>query len=202
MKVLAIITFLLVSSLLLGACSTQYRNADAQISEDDLFSVIENTIQNSSSSSTLNDLINDDSTVIYFADSAGPLGGVESVVSFIDFSWLGMDSELTVWDLEDATVIFLDGFDSDDFRIFYLVVDITDIDGNRTTQVFSSTDGDYVFDDDGAVIYMTDGIVINSFDIADDVKDEFGGAIQLRVGVERDGGLDYVGKFSTLVGFQ
>lgn len=113
MRALAII--FLMSALSLAGCSNHWRDADAGLSDQDLLLMLaeaQDVAAASSDSTGVADIVamKDQSGVsIFFADNAGPLGGVANVLSLVDFSFLGDEGSdsLSVFSIENVRVFFL-----------------------------------------------------------------------------------------------
>ena len=111
----------------------------------------------------------------------------------------------SVWDIDNARVFFIDGYDQSNRRRFVLLVDIQLFDSDqRIIKVFADVDGGE-FDDDFFLTELDDGqgngLILRSYDVS---GDDFDSVIQLRVGAFLNGSNsdEDIGKFSTLVGFE
>jgi len=207
------ILILIASVAMSLGCSNQWRSADTgrdakEVAE--ILAVIERDNQslgvNDSARQNFFDLTNEPDSTIFFGEAPGLLGPVVSLLSLLDFSFLGQAySFLSPLDIEAANVFFVD-LPAADGNWAGLLVDIKLL-GNTSfesppkffysLQPGSVQDGEYqvVVEDDGGT-----ALVLRSLDVDSDGFLE--GVIQLQVydfdsfGQER-----YLGKISTLVGY-
>lgn len=195
-----ILSSLILTVLLLTGCSNQWRDVSPSLDNEEML----NRAMDISSSSLANQLLNDERTAIYFAE--GPdkgFGPVHSVVSLLDLSFFGLSEDITVWDLESATVVFLDGYTQNDERRFVLIVEVTPV--GQSPVVTTYEDRGYLFTKDEFVVEMASGskeIVLRSYDLSPTYGNELAGVIQLQVGGYYNGQEQLLGKFSTLFGMQ
>lgn len=192
--------------LFLAACSNQWREGSAGISDTELMERLDE-VTASSGVGSYSDLIEDPRTMIYFAEGPGRMGPAHSVLSVVDLSWLGLDEETTVWDLDSVTVFFLDGFVGGDEegggeRTFVLIIDALLKDSETPVSISLETQ-DYKFTKDGFLARFGDGIEVFSYDVSKSRRDELASVIQLRIATDNgDGNYVDIGKISALVGFQ
>jgi hypothetical protein len=192
-RALLILTLLTLTT---AGCSNSWREGDSGRTPEEVAAYLDE-VQNNSSSGTAVSGGSDVTTAlqyrneanIYFAEAPGALGPVGSILSFIDFGFLGSPN-FTVqgMGIKQARVFFLDASPN-----FGLVVGL-DKGAGFEYYGFSgqgSFDGDFE-----AVLSGSSGqITVQSDDIDVDILND---VIQLHV-YDSQGG--YIGKFSTLVGY-
>jgi len=183
-------------------CSNQWREADPQISADEMWSMldeVESAQGASGSSGSISEALqykSEASTAIYFADAPGPLGPVASILSFTDFSFLGISQITSFRQIQAARVFFLDT-PTEAGRHAGLVIGIQQ--GSDVQYVGFSGSASFSGSTYTATLNGPSGsVVLRSLDVqSGDLKP----VIQLKVYVDTGGGERYIGKISTLVGF-
>lgn len=195
--------FSLVAVVSLVACSNQWREADAEISAEEMLALLDDAASASSlSGSGVSQALQfreEEGTAIYFSDAPGPLGTIASVFSiysYLDFlspSLQGMTRE----SLYQVRIFFFNQHTSSGIRAALIVGLQTD--ASSSFQYFGF-EGDAVISDDEyeAVLYNGSGqpaMILRSFDVE---GGDLAPVIQLKVSDAND---NPIGKFSTLVGF-
>lgn len=204
----------LLLGLLLSGCSYQWREADPGITDDELIDLIGEIGKNASVTSGTGNLqklltmVEDPYSSIYFAegfaDNSGTMGPPASILSFLDFYFVGRD-DITVWDIEEARAFFVDLVDENGVRQNALMIDLQ-VEGetNFVTKVFVSGGDGGVGDDEFSVTLNGDSggaaLVARTYDLSEGT-DELAGVIQLSLWDFFEGEEDYLGKISTMVGF-
>jgi len=205
---------ILVLGLWLSGCSYQWREAEAGITDDELMDLISEISKDASATSGTGNmqkfmsLVQDEFSTIYFAegyvDNSGTMGPPASILSFLDFTFLGRDN-LSVWDLDEARAIFVDTIDEAGVRQNALLLDLMVTgESTMTTKVFVGSGDSGVNDGQFSATLNGDSggpaLVVRSNDV-ELGSDELAGIIQLQVWDFNNEGEDYLGKISTLVGF-
>ena len=193
----------------LVGCSYQYREADPQISGKEVFESLR-SIQSEMSvmggggtDSQFFALVDDVSSVVYFADGPGPLGPVISVFSLASFDFLGSEiASAYIEDIEKVHIYFVDRL-TDSGHECGLLVDIKLVGSSQfVSKTFVSTAPGQVAGGEYACELQGDSgvrMVLRSRDVSGgDLKKviQFRMSVFDEFGVEQDNG-----KFSTLVGF-
>lgn len=212
---------LVLLTLALTACSKHWREGDAGISDDQLFPKIQESVQFAMSSGAIpstdldrfNRLLNDENTMIYYAESNQAMGPAQNVTAMADWSFLGSQGiaqfggNIFPENVEQVRVVFLD-------LPFYerienaLLFDITS-QGRHIVKIFfndsMSTDVEPSYFDSGEFISQmssSDGatVLVRSLDTEDDLLQS---VIQLEL-YDYDGAGNELltGKITTLVGFE
>jgi hypothetical protein len=198
---------------LLSACSSQNRNAELDLSSNDILDAVQLMGQSVGGSSLFNELYSNDDpespTYIYYAEGPSSLGPAWATVSIFDGEWDFISSQITsVFDVTQARVVLLDGFDSQNERRFALAIELYSIWSDRPeSKVFYSDPGMYEFTEDELIIEMSmsggEVLVVRTFDISEEYEAELGGVIQLSLGIGSSSADDlFIGKIPTLVGFE
>ncbi len=211
MKKTFITLFIIVLSIGLSACSTNWKEGSSGISEEELFEDLNSmgsvsTSGTGSGSSLYNTLLDTEKTKIYFAKSGssenGGLGPAHSVLSIGDFSHFSSgDEELSAYDLETAKVALIDGVDGDKKRRFVLAVTYQVRDGHSVTSIVA--DKGFDFDGDKLQVTFTGAngdYQVETYDVEDGV-DELKSLIHLKMIIQTGDGESSVGQFSILEGF-
>ncbi len=208
MKLKFLILSLIFGGLLLG-CSNQVRESDPQLSGEEMMAMLDQLTSGASAngSSAGNGVAealtykDDPKTTIFFADAPGPMGPVASVlaVDYLDFIRPGED--LWYGNVTKAQLYFLDSPSTTD-RQNGLVIGI--VTGESEQYQYYGLSGQGAIVDGQFVVEMTSPtgarIVLRSFDTD---GDDLLSVIQLQVyEVDASGNEIYIGKFSTLVGYQ
>ncbi|MCB0363736.1 MAG: hypothetical protein H6624_08225 [Bdellovibrionaceae bacterium] len=204
----------LVLALFLSGCSYQWREADPGITDDELIDLIAEIGKNASVSSGTGNMQkfmsiveNPNSTIFFaegFVDNSGTMGPPAAILSLLDFYFMGRE-DITVWDLSEARAIFLDLIDDSGVRQNALLLDMQVTgESNFVTKVFVDTGDAAVIEDEFSVTLKGEGagaaLVARSYDLVEG-SDELAGVIQLQLWDFNDQGEDYLGKISTMVGF-
>lgn len=178
-------------SLTLVACSNSWREGDTERSPEEVGSMLDEVQSAQDQSLVSSDVTTafqyrDQAAAIYFAEAPGSLGPVGSLMSFVDFSFLGLPN-LSTLQISQARVFLFDR--SPDFG---LVIGIDQGSGLK----YYGFSGQGTFDGDFQA-HLTGAageIVIESEDIDTDVLRD---VVQMHVYWNNN----YIGKFSTLVGY-
>jgi hypothetical protein len=210
---------LLVMTLALStACSTQYRDALPQVSQEELTELFDDIAQNSQTNDPIvtalaqsDDLfVGEYSTIMYHArDEAGrPPASVFSVTDMSLFGWDLAEPSYRVLDLID--VIFVDAIDSENERRFALMLRMEGVAASGEKRVFyftgSSESGDYSFSDDEfeVRIFSAEGVplLLRSTDLSGQYEEELASSVKFEIYID-DGSADgaYVGQISTMAGY-
>lgn len=193
MKKQALLIFSLLMSLATTGCSNSWREGDSGRTPTEVGALLDEVAGASGSSTANSDVTTAmqyrDDASIYFAEAPGALGPVGSILSFVDFAFLGSANySLEGMHIKNARVFFFDH--SPDFGL------IVGIDQGNGFKYFGFS-GKGTFDGDfQAVLSGTSGqITVQSDDIDGDILND---VMQLHV---YDSNRRYAGKFSTLVGY-
>lgn len=186
-------------------CSNQWREADAEITAEEMTAMLDE-VQSAQGQSLVGGDVNQalamkdqPGVAIFFADSPGPLGPVASVLSIGHFDFIGQ-SGLTYSSISEARIFFFDNPVAGG-RENGLIIGIKQADGGSFS--YYGFTGNSTISDGEFVAVMSSGgqekLVLRSFDVDDD---DLAGVIQLQVyDIDANGSERYIGKFSTLVGF-
>jgi hypothetical protein len=193
--------------LVLSACSNQWREGDAGLSSEKVGSYLDEAMASSSVSSfnasTMKSLRDDPNSAVFFAEAPGPLGTVASLLSLMDFSFLGTSNSKDLWwgSFPYARVFLLDTPTSSG-RKAVLILGLQE--GSTSDLTYHTFAGDSMISDGEylAELYDSSGhekLALRSFDTdGDDMKT----VIQIKVSdFNLSGQEQYIGKFSTLVGY-
>jgi hypothetical protein len=201
---------LLTISLLLmalGGCSNQYREAD-EVTVDELLSAL-NQVQEASAAGSTTSLVSeilklqeDPNTYIYYSYGPGPLGPPASVAAILSFDRFGFSDgdDFDYTELAEVQVFFFDT-SNELGRQFALILGVRKL-GETSLKYIGMKGTGAIGEKD---LYATlegenkQTLIFRSNDIDDG---ELATVIQLRVYEGSSGGESFVGKFSTLVGFQ
>ena len=197
---------IVIASIGISACSTQWREASDSGSLDSILEDLKSVSSQSSgsSSSKLNELLEGDykaNTSIYRAEAPGSMGPVASVASLASLAFMGQGDDVNVLDFNKAKVYFVSGYDNQGEQAYVLFLELTKADGGQVVSRSFSNKGDAQVLNDEYVINMEDKLVLSTFDIEDKVED-FKSVIQLSVSDFDDNGEERrIGKFHSLVGY-
>ncbi len=211
LKLIASFAFLLG----LSACSTQYRDALPQISEDELVQMFGTISERANDSyvkalSSSTDVFGGGTTVMWHArDEKGrPAASVLSVEDMSIFNngasnpsaWAS--SGTRSWQvLTQVDVIFVDSVDVNKQRVFSLLLSMVGVgDSGEMIESYyavSSEPGSQKFTDDEFEVRVGD-LTLVSRDLSDDFDDELAGSVKLDI---YDANGDYVGQVSTMSGY-
>lgn len=197
----------------LSACSTQYRDALPQISEEELNDVFAEIADNTGDSvvaalSQRTNMVGDKSTVMYHAKEEGGRPAA-SVLSVEDMSFFGWDIDAPSYAvLSIIDVIFVDSANDNGERIFSLLLRMEGDtqDGLPVYFASSSQPGDYGFSENEFEVKIQaangESLLLRSRDLSGKYADELGGSIKLDIYID-DGSADgvYLGQISTLSGY-
>jgi hypothetical protein len=210
---------LCVGAFATSACSNQWRESDPGVDDvyvNQLFQEMAGSggeLTASFNNSVLQ-LDQDPYATLYFAESGPAMGEVPSIMSFQDTSWLGnlggqqipigtsIFDLISDYGLSKVSVIFYDGFGSDDQRYFTLMLKLETSNG---TSYFKAQSTDFqisahVFSVD---FQLNDGsyLTLSSHDISPDTQGELAGTIKLDATIDDGSGIYDIGQFSVLHGF-
>jgi hypothetical protein len=210
LNLLLIITMLMLSA----ACSKHWREGDPGILDEDLMTYANESLQNASASGFVqasdverfNQILNDENTTIFFAESNEFMGPAQNVTAMVSWDFLGVQG-LDPLAVDHVRVIFLD-LPYAERNENAVLFDITS-QGQHIVKIYfndsMSTDVEPTFFDNGEFVSQmssSDGsnILLRSFDTEDDLLQS---VIQLEI-YEYDGnGTELLtGKVTTLVGFE
>lgn len=197
------LTFLfLITSFVLG-CSNQWREADAQISADQMLGFLNESASASGTGgdmATAQTLSKDESAAIYFADGGGTSPWtVASSASLVDWSFLGSSgSSLWYGNISEVRVFFIDTFRATLPNAALIVSIKKSGESAFTHYAFTGSRGLGSNDYQAVLSNGSNRLVLRSTDVIDGDLDA---VIQLKVFVQTSAGEEYIGKFSTLVGF-
>jgi hypothetical protein len=190
---------------ILTGCSNQWREADAEITPEEMMAMLDEVQSAQGQSlvsgdvSTALAMKDEPGVAIFFADAPGPLGPVASVLSIGDFNFIGQ-SGLSYSGISEARIFFFDNPTSGG-RQNGLILAIKQADGGSFSY-YGFTGNSSIEDGEFVAVLGSNGqekLVLRSFDVD---GDDLAGVIQLQVyEIEAGGNERYIGKFSTLVGF-
>ena len=195
--------FIIVTCLLLAACSQEWREADAGLTGDEMLLFLDEVSVSASSNNGVSQALaykDDPNTTIFYADAPGPLGKMPELLALEDLDFLGTGQDLYYGNIRLARIFFLDSpstTDRQDGLIFGIALD----DGQYKYYGFS---GQGTINTDGLFEAKLTGdngnrVTIRSWDTE---GDELNGVIQLRVYEYDSAGNEYyIGKITTLVGY-
>jgi hypothetical protein len=193
----------LVLTVMSTACANQWRTADDSISEIDAFSFVN---EMSGSLNILSGIEQNQSSVVYFAQSGEASGVAESVMSFGDLGFIAPQfAGFSVLDFEtpmgQTSVALVDAYVGEQ-RSFALIIR-TEINGQPFTFVKESTD--FSINEDKFEVYFVgnDGreFMLRSYDVDDNRTDELAASIHLKAYDVSSGSERAIGQFSSLRGF-
>lgn len=222
-------TFSLIILIPILGCSNQWREGDAQIDGDEVLAMLDQVAGVSSESldgevtssvsgmaEAVREKDNPDTT-IFFADAPGPIGPVASVLALDNLDFLNLGEGLWYGNVSQAQIFFLDTPTSSG-RHNGLVIGIGTGAGNSrdggsdgqnasesaTAYQYAAMSGQGSIENGEFYVEMEtpsgSTLVLRSWDVD---GDELRAVIQLQVyEVDSAGEEIYLGKFSTLVGFQ
>jgi hypothetical protein len=206
MKALKIIISILTLATM-TACSTQNREATAQIDETELFELFYE-INGGAGALDIQTMANNGSAILYHAREANGRPA-ESVLALADMSTIidGVTMNLASYEfgVDTVDVIFADIANDDGTRVFSLSIQGTDIDGQTFTFANTSAPGDFVFTDDEFEVSIPGAngqtLVLRSNDLSEKYNEELADSVKLTVYVEENGQLYYAGHISTMAGY-
>ncbi len=187
-------------------CSRQWKEGSANLSGDEVIEKLQSLATSGAasgdSSSVYNFLIDQSDTNVYIGEGPSDMGPAHSIMSFVDYSlFSSQDADLSAFDLENATVVFLDGFDESKTRRFVLALEYS---VNGSSRSFKASDEGFSFSKNKFEAQFTGNngqkFLLRSYNLRDGEED-FGSFIQLKVFVLDGNGETYIGKFSTLAGY-
>ncbi|MCB0351709.1 MAG: hypothetical protein KDD38_11035 [Bdellovibrionales bacterium] len=209
----------LISLLILtSGCSTQYREADPQVSSDELFTVIEEILSLGSPkfgalNFSIDSLAQGNSSIIFHArENAGrPASSVLAMndMSVIDSSIQQIGVPSVALGMTKVDVVFIDQLNQYNEREFSLLLEWEAPDANnQLTRYFfvgSAIPGSAQFSDTMFQVEMTgahgEHLVIRSNDLSEKYEEELASSIKLEIYVI-DGGVEYyAGQISTMAGY-
>lgn len=184
---------LIALTVLSTACSNQWRESDENISADDAFAFV---------NSELNYLSEDQSSAVYFAQSGESSGMAESVVSFGDLSFAGLQGNIFDQQIDYAGVALVDSYAGGE-RSFALIIKFGS--GGNLTTVYQQIADNYSISDKvfTADFPAQNGILrIRTYDVDKRYSDELAATIHLKAYlVDAAGNETPIGQFSSLRGF-
>ena len=192
----------LIASLALG-CSNQWRDADAQITASEMLGFLNESATTSGSGgdmATAQALSKDESAAIYFADGGGKSPWtVASAASLVDWSFLGSaGGGLWYGNISEVRVFLIDTFKATTPNAALIISIKKTGETAFTHYAFTGSRGLGGSDYQAVLNNGSNRLVLRSTDVVDGDLDA---VIQLKVFVQSSGGEEYIGKFSTLVGF-
>lgn len=203
---------LLIASFASG-CSYQWREADAGIDDKILMDMINEFGESSGAGgmSSFLSLAQSQNAALYFAegwsDQQGTMGPPASVLAILDFSFMGQSSDLSPLDMDNARAIFVDLKNESGEHENALLIDFV-LKGKtaHVTKVFVSQRGNGIVNGEEFEVEMSDSsgkrILVRSYDLVDGT-DDLKGTIQLSLwDFDANNNEDFLGKISTLVGFE
>lgn len=198
---LSVLVFVLFGG---AGCSNQWRDADAEISASDMLQMLNEAKTSASSSTSLSQalsLAQDPNAAIYFADAPSPLGTVASIASLVDWSFIGSDgANLWYGAIESVRIFFIDAPTSTQ-RKTGLVIGIKKK-GSQNYSYYGFVGTASMFEEEYETVLSLNGqpkLVLYSTDVG---EGDLNPTIQLKAWkILPNGAEDYIGKFSTLVGF-
>lgn len=183
-------------------CSNHWREVDHDISSEEVMAMLNEVGGGqgfgAGDLTTALNLKDDPATAIYFADAPSSLGPVASVVSLMNFDFLGLP-DLWWGAIAQARVFFMDT-PTDSGRQAALIIGL---DQGSGTFSYHALSGSSTIDGREFVAELSGGgqtrLVLRSFDVQDG---DLAAVIQLKAyDHDSSGNERYIGKFSTLVGF-
>jgi hypothetical protein len=203
-----VLILILTIAAVLG-CSNHWREGDTGRTPDEVAQFL-SEVQSAQGQSLVSGDVSgalqySNESVIYFGEAPGiasgtpgPLGYVSNLLSFDDFSWLGSNGQTISWStIQDARVFFLDHASSGGSDVG-LVIGLNL--GSGYTYFGFSGRGSVQGGEFVATLSGGNGqIVVRSWDNDGNVLND---VIQLKVYQANSGGEEYLGKISTLVGYQ
>jgi hypothetical protein len=200
-------------------CSTQNREAAPLVDEQELNETLGEILENIGGSdkdlSALSTEVLADpiATLLYHTrDSKG--APVNSVFSITDMNALdaGFEFGTTAADYEIGAVdvIFIDSMnrnEGQDLRLFSLLIRLESYDGDVQYLSATSRPGEYSFSKtEFQVAAYTSGaesrkLILKSTDLSRELNNELGDSVKLKIYIEEEGQLTYVGQISTMAGF-
>ncbi|MCB0411827.1 MAG: hypothetical protein KDD22_04835 [Bdellovibrionales bacterium] len=208
-----VMSLVVVTALQLGlsACSEQWREADSSAVEALVPASVDELTQSlsasSGSSQLFMNLYDREATLVYyaFADTGESprkqatlvMGRPWSLLSLTDFS-IFQRPDLGALDLTSALIMFINDPWTGESS---LVVKFSEFGSDQfVTRYFNSQEAPY-FENDELVLRMDSGLVLRTYDVDEDGI--LNPTIQLRVYSQDNSGTEYyIGKISTLIGFQ
>ncbi len=192
--------FISIAISLLG-CSNQWRDADAEITAQEMLSMLDQAQTSAGASGDLSQALalrQDPNSAIYFADAPGPLGSVASIASLTDWSFLGQaGGDLWYGAIQEVRVFFIDAPQADGSRKAGLILAIMKK-GESAFTYHGFTGASSMGDEEFESVLSSGGqqrLILRSMDVA---EGDLAPVIQLKAWLPGDA---YIGKFSTLVGF-
>lgn len=206
--------FFILGVFLLSACSTQYRDALPQISQEELAEVFEDIAENAGDStvkalSARNNIFGSGQTITFYHAREEDGRPAASILSVEDMSFFKWDIDVPSYAVLSAIdVIFVDSVDDSGERVFSLMLKMggDTVDGNPIYFVSSSQPGEYRFTDDEFEVRIPAAngnfLLLRTRDLSDNYSDTLAGSIKLDIYVEDDS-VDGVllGQISTMSGF-
>ena len=191
----------------LAACSQQWMDSDPGVSGGEVYESLTNLTLTASSQgsggSLSSEILQNPNTSIYYGHGPSTMGPAFSIVAFPDLSYLSPSLiGYTDFDIAQAEVFFVDGFDDSLRRHFFLGYKITLKDtGQEISALFSAQDAEFTDTEFIATFKTSHGTLrVKTQHLQEGVKD-FSGVIQLKAYSVNNGDESIVGKFSVLVGF-
>ena len=194
----------------LSACSNQWRETDESVSDEQAFQLYDDINVNGvrSNSALFNDLRNDESSVIYYAESGEAFGEAKSVMSFSDLGFLGgsygVGTNVFDVDLQYAGVILVDAFSSNGERNFALMLKLQTA-NSQSPEYYTFVSNNYSLSDKKFEVAfdLQDGttLLLRSFDVDQDTKGELAPSIHIKAFIIENGQEFSIGQFSNLRGF-
>jgi hypothetical protein len=212
------ILVLLSLLILTSGCSTQYREADPQVSSDELFTIIKEILsfgrsKNGALNLNIDSLGQGNSSVIFHAreGTGRPASSVLAMadMSVIDDSIADLGVSSVALGMTKVDAVFIDQLNQNNQREFSLLLGWGELDlnGQLSPHYFIGTGipGSAQFTDTMFQVEMTgahgEQLVIRSNDLSNKYSEELGSSIKLEIFVI-DGGIEYyAGQVSTMAGY-
>jgi hypothetical protein len=198
--------FSVLSLLSLVGCANQWREADSDITGDQVMELLNQipdaqTAGDGSDNGVSEALAYKDAsgTAIYFAETPGSLGPVPAVLALDTLEFMNPNEDLWYGNIKKARIFFLDAFDGSTHKDS-LIIGIGKDDSSEYTYYGMSGEGGIEDEEFVAELKGPNGtLMLRSWDVD---GDDLTSVIQLRAYLVDSGGNEvYIGKISTLIGF-
>lgn len=205
MKTLAYFISTIILTVGIG-CSNQYRETASDISGDEVMQMLDQ-VSSATTSGTGSDngiaeaLSYKDAsgTAIYFADAPGAMGKVPAVLALDTLEFMNPNEDLWYGNIQKARIFFLDAFDGSAHQNG-LIIGVAKEGASGYTYYGMSGEGSMEGDEFVTELKGPNGtLILRSWDTD---GEDLTSVIQLRAYmVDSNGNEVYVGKISTLIGF-
>lgn len=201
----------LSAMLLAAACSQQNREADAQLSSDELYQTIDAIQMGAAgqdsflSSLSIESLVTGNSSIIFHAREAGgrPATSVLSMNDMAVFGGWDVGTPSTVIGLEKVDVMFLDTI-MEGRRTFTLMMSMS-VNGGAVYFAGTSIPNSERFTENSFEVEIAGAngsvLVLRSNDLSEEYEAELADSIKLEVFVSEGDQLFYAGQISTMAGY-